>query len=124
MRSDVCNLYGMAFYLIDMKDLTIICVVMLVLSGCSSEYNQCVEIESKEFFITDDVAEMRAKNICYKEPVNFQNQEDAIEAYFEEEICIEENMLKIQNSNKRAALRANDLCTIRIFNKDFERSET
>ena len=106
-----------------MKHLTTLLLTLLVLGGCS-EYNKCVEIESKEFFITDDVAEMRTKNICYKEPVNFQNQEDAIEAYFEEEICIEENMLKIQNSNKRAALKANDLCTIRIFNKDFERSET
>ena len=119
MRSDVCNLYGMAFYLIDMKDSTIICVVMLVLSGCSSEYNKCVEIESKEFFITDEVAEMRAQNICHREPVNFQNQEEAIQAYLEEETCIETNMLKILQSNKIASRNAHDVCTMRIFNEDF-----
>ena len=96
-------------------------LTLLVFSGCSSEYNQCVEIESEEFFITDDLAEMRAKNICYREPVNFQNQEEAIEAYVEEEACIESNMAKILQSNKIASKKAHDVCTIRIFNEDFER---
>ena len=101
-----------------MKILLIPLLALVVLGGCS-EYNQCVEIESKEFFISDDVAEMRAKNICYREPVNFQNQEEAIQAYIEEEACIESNMLKILQSNKVASRNAHDVCTMRIFNEDF-----
>ena len=101
-----------------MKPLTTLLLTLLVLGGCS-EYNQCVEIESKEFFISDDVTEMRAKNICYREPVNFQNQEEAIQAYIEEEACIESNMLKILQSNKVASRNAHDVCTMRIFNEDF-----
>ena len=101
-----------------MKILLIPLLALLVLGGCS-EYNQCVEIESKEFFISDDVAEMRAKNICHREPVNFQNQEEAIQAYIEEEACIESNMLKILQSNKVASRNAHDVCTMRIFNEDF-----
>ena len=101
-----------------MKILLIPLLALVVLGGCS-EYNQCVEIQSKEFFISDDVAEMRAKNICYSEPVNFQNQEEAIQAYIEEEACIESNMLKILQSNKVASRNAHDVCTMRIFNEDF-----
>tara|TARA_X000000368_G_C22430799_1_gene450376 strand:- start:106 stop:417 length:312 start_codon:yes stop_codon:yes gene_type:complete len=101
-----------------MKILLIPLLALVVLGGCS-EYNQCVEIESKEFFISDDVAEMRAKNICYREPVNFQNQEEAIQAYVEEEACIESNMLKILDSNKVASRNAHDICTMRIFDEDF-----
>ena len=104
-----------------MKNLTFALLTLLVLGGCSSEYDKCVEIETKKNTISDEIAETRAKNICYKEPVKFINQEDAIQAHFEEEYCIEENMLKIQNSNKRAELKANDICTMRIFDKDFER---
>ncbi len=103
-----------------MKRPTIILLTLLVLGGCSSEYDKCVEIETKKNTISDEIAETRAKNICFKEPVKFINQEDAIKAYIEEESCIEENMLRIQNSNKRAELGANDLCTMRIFDKDFE----
>ena len=104
-----------------MKHLTALLLALLVLGGCSSEYDKCVEIEAKKNIISDEIAETRAKNICYKEPVKFINQEDAIQAFIEEESCIEENILKIQNSNKRAELKANDLCTMRIFDKDFER---
>tara|TARA_B100001057_G_scaffold365826_1_gene369001 strand:- start:1167 stop:1481 length:315 start_codon:yes stop_codon:yes gene_type:complete len=104
-----------------MKHLTILLLTLLVLGGCSSEYDKCVEIETKKNTISDEIAETRAKNICFKEPVKFINQEAAIQAHFEEEYCIEENMLKIQNSNKRAELKANDICTMRIFDKDFER---
>ena len=103
-----------------MKHLTTLLLTLLVLGGCSSEYDKCVEIETEKNIISDEIAEKRAKNICYKEPVKFTNQEDAIKAYIEEESCIEENMLRIQNSNKRAELEANDLCTMRIFDKDFE----
>ena len=104
-----------------MKHLTTLLLTLLVLGGCSSEYDKCVEIETKKNTISDEIAETRAKNICFKEPVKFINQEDAIKAYIEEESCIEENMLKIQNSYKRAELKANDICTMRIFDKDFER---
>ena len=104
-----------------MKHLTIILLTLLVLGGCSSEYDKCVEIEAKKNIISDEIAETRAKNICYKEPVKFINQEDAIKAYIEEESCIEENMLRIQIPNKRAKMEANDICTMRIFDKDFGR---
>ena len=104
-----------------MKHLTILLLTLLVLGGCSSEYDKCVEIETKKNTISDEIAETRAKNICFKEPVKFINQEAAIQAHFEEEYCIEENMLKIQNSNERAELKANDICTMGIFDKDFER---
>ena len=103
-----------------MKYLTTLLLTLLVLGGCSSEYDKCVEIETEKNIISDEIAEKRAKNICYKEPVKFINQEDAIKAYIEEESCIEENMLRIQNSNKRAEMEANDICTMRIFDKDFE----
>ena len=49
----------------------------------------------------------------------FQNQEEAIQAYIEEEACIESNMLKILQSNKVASRNAHDVCTMRIFNEDF-----
>ena len=94
-------------------------ITFVILFGCSSEYDDCVKIEAMKHIISDEVAEARAENICYREPQNFQNQEDAINAYIEEEICIDENMIKIQQSNKRAELKAHDLCTMRIFDKDF-----
>ena len=102
-----------------MKYLTILLLTSLILFGCSSEYDDCVKIETMKHFISDEVAEARAVNICYREPQNFQNQEDAINAYIEEDMCIDENIYKIQQSNKRAELKAHDLCTMRIFDKDF-----
>ena len=67
-------------------------------------------------------AEMRAENICYKEPVNFQNEEKILQAMIEEENCIATHVQKFlpKQSRRTEESKAHDICTMRIFDKDFK----
>ena len=113
-----------------MKALTTILLTLLVLGGCTSDYEKCVEIETENIRITDieklgiamENAEMRAENICYKEPVNFQNEEEILQAMIEEENCIATHVQKFlpKQSRRTEESKAHDICTMRIYDKDFK----
>ena len=103
-----------------MKRTLALSVLLLVLGGCTSEYNRCVESEAKKLEVTPEVAEIRAENICYQEPVYFQNQEETFQAMLEEEICIDKHIQKILLEAKNYESKAHDICTMRIFDKDFQ----
>ena len=85
-----------------MKRTLALSVLLLVLGGCTSDYEQCIAIETENIRITDieklgiamENAEMRAENICYQEPAYFQNQEEIFQAMMEEEICIAKLMFR------------------------------
>ena len=55
-----------------MKRISALSVLLLVLGGCTSDYEKCIEIETENIRITDieklgiamENAEMRAENIC------------------------------------------------------------
>ena len=69
-----------------MKHLTTLLLALLVLGGCSLDYDKCVEIETENIRIKDmenlgiemENAQIRAENICFKEPSNFKNEEEVI----------------------------------------------
>ena len=103
-----------------MKRTLALSVTLLVFGGCTSEYNRCVESETKKLEVTHEVAEIRAENICYQEPVYFQNQEEAFQAMLEEEICIDKHIQKILLEAKIFESKALYICTMRIFDKDFK----
>ena len=103
-----------------MKRTLALSVTLLVFGGCTLEYNRCVESETKKLEVTHEVAEIRAENICYQEPVYFQNQEEAFQAMLEEEICIDKHIQKILLEAKNYESKAHDICTMRILDKDFK----
>ena len=103
-----------------MKNLTFALLTLLVFCGCASEYEKCVEVETEKRTFTYEVAEMRAENICYEEPVNVQNSEEIIQATFKEETCIDNHIQKLLKEVERAFIKAHDICTIRIVDKDFD----
>ena len=113
-----------------MKRILALSVLLLVLGGCTSDYEKCIEIETENIRITDieklgiamENAEMRAENICYKEPVNFQNEEEILQAMIEEENCIATHVQKFlpKQSRRTEESKAHDICTMRIFDKDFK----
>ena len=80
-----------------MKHLTTLLLTLLVLGGCSLDYDKCVEIETENIRIKDmenlgiemENARIRAENICFKEPSNFKNEEEVLKAIAEEENCID-----------------------------------
>ena len=55
-----------------MKRTLALSVLLLVLGGCSSEYNKCVESEAKKLEVTPEVAEIRAENIAIKSQSTFK----------------------------------------------------
>jgi hypothetical protein len=115
------------------ETLTTLLLALLVLGGCSfiSDYEECIEIETKNIRSTDieklgiamENAQMRAENICYKEPVNFLNEEEILRSIMEEESCINMHVQKfLPKPSRSAESRANDLCTMRILDDDIDLS--
>ena len=109
-----------------MKNLTTLLLTLLVLSSCSSNYEKCVEIESENIRIKDmenlgiamESAQIRAENICFKEPSNFKNEEELLQAIAEEENCIDIHVQKFlpKLSLRTAESKAHDVCTMKILN--------
>ena len=112
----------------DMKTLTTLLLALLVLGGCSSDYEKCVEIETENIRIKDmenlgiemENAQIRAENICFKEPSNFKNEEEVLQAIAEEENCIDIHVQKFlpKLSLRTAESKAHDVCTMKVLNDD------
>jgi hypothetical protein len=114
-----------------MKHLTTtLLLTLLVLSGCSSNYEKCVEIETENIRIKDmenlgiamESAQIRAENICFKEPSNFKNEEELLQAIVEEENCIDIHVQKFlpKLSLRTAESKAHDVCTMKILNGNMD----
>ena len=111
-----------------MKHLTTLLLALLVLGGCSSDYEKCVEIETENIRIKDmenlgiemENAQIRAENICFKEPSNFKNEEEVLQAIAEEENCIDIHVQKFlpKLSLRTAESKAHDVCTMKVLNGD------
>ena len=111
-----------------MKHLTTLLLALLVLGGCSSDYEKCVEIETENIRIKDmenlgiemENAQIRAENICFKEPSNFKNEEEVLKAIAEEENCIDIHVQKFlpKLSLRTAESKAHDVCTMKVLNED------
>ena len=111
-----------------MKHLTTLLLALLVLGGCSLDYDKCVEIETENIRIKDmenlgiemENAQIRAENICFKEPSNFKNEEEVLKAIAEEENCIDIHVEKFlpKLSLRTAESKAHDVCTMKVLNDD------
>ncbi len=125
MRCDICDLNDLA---IDMKSRNITLLALILLGGCSSDYEKCVEIETENIRIKDmenlgiemENAQIRAENICFKEPSNFKNEEEVLQAIAEEENCIDIHVQKFlpKLSLRTAESKAHDVCTMKVLNDD------
>ena len=113
-----------------MKHLTTLLLALLVLSGCRFDYEKCVEIETENIRIKDmenlgiamESAQIRAENICFKEPSNFKNEEELLQAIVEEENCIDIHVQKFlpKLSLRTAESKAHDVCTMKILNDNID----
>ena len=114
----------------DMKTLTTYLLAFPVLGGCSLDYDKCVEIETENIRIKDmenlgiamENAQIRAENICIKEPINLKSEEEVFQAIAEEENCIDIHVQKFlpKLSLRTPESKAHDVCTMKILNDNID----